>query len=798
MINIRHLVRIFLKDKFFGILNILGLSLGIAVSLILLLIVDYDLCYDQHYNNHRNIYRLGARMQSPGSDYQYARSAQDLTEILREEYYEIPAITSLNPSASCLIEVEGEDKQIEKTFIDGTFQTDSSYFYVFNHEFIAGNPHSCLRESNSVVITESKARKYFGDKSALGETLIINREAKVVTGVIKDLPGNTHLKFSILCSRMEDRGWERENGHRISAAYWQPAVFTYLLFPENYKPETFTERFKTIYDKYLKGFGDKIDGKYTPILEPLDEIHFNSKLERDAPQGNLFNLIVLIAIGAVILILSIINYTNLMTVRSLSRAPEIAMKKVLGSRRRTLAMVLLMESVFYSMVALFLSLVFVSIINGTSFFDTLTERDLNANLWGRPAILMLSLLVAVFVGIISGLYPAFYISNIPVSKILKGKLQNRASSHAFRRVLITLQFSLSIFVVMGTLVMRQQIDFLENKKTGFDKENVVVVPFNWPVSPARISAFKKDVMQHHTILSATTTGILGGDAGGRMLIDSEEGLQPKEIKALYVGDDFFKTMRIPFVVGSDFPAGPVSVNDNSVILNEAAVKSLGWGEDALGKHIQSGDISRKVIGVVKDFNFMSLLYPIEPLAIIKSEDRGRLYIRIQAGDPQETLRFLSEKWSVQRFPFPFEYVFLDEYFARNYLPHEKQYRLISVLSWICISISLLGVLGLSAFSAVQRTREMGIRRVHGATKNGIMFLLYREVMGLVIVSAILTTPIAYFVLGQWLSNFAYPVKINILLFAIITVLALMLTFIIVLFNGIKICRTSPAEILKCE
>jgi putative ABC transport system permease protein len=346
--------------------------------------------------------------------------------------------------------------------------------------------------------------------------------------------------------------------------------------------------------------------------------------------------------------------------------------------------------------------------------------------------------------------------------------------------------------------MRQQIDFLENKKTGFDKENVVVVPFNWPVSPARISAFKKDVVQHHTILSATTTGILGGDAGGRMLIESDEGLRPKEIRALYVGDDFFKTMRIAFVVGRDFPAGPVSSNGNSVILNEAAVKSPGWDGEALGKQIQSGDVSRKVIGVVKDFNFMSLLYPFEPLAIIKSEDQVRLYIRIQAGDPQETIRFLSEKWRAQRFPFPFEYVFLDEYFARNYLPHEKQYRLIFVLSWICISISLLGVLGLPAFSAVQRTREMGIRRVHGATKNGIMFLLYREVMGLVIVSAILTTPIAYFVLGQWLSNFAYPVKINILLFAIITALALMLTFFIVLFNGIKICRTSPAAILKCE
>jgi len=385
-----------------------------------------------------------------------------------------------------------------------------------------------------------------------------------------------------------------------------------------------------------------------------------------------------------------------------------------------------------------------------------------------------------------------------VSKILKGKFENRASSHVFRKVLITLQFSLSIFVVMGMLIMDQQINFLKDKGTGFDKENVVVVPFLAPVSPERISTFKKDVLQHHTILGATTTGVLGNDPGGRMLIESDDGMAPKEIKAMFVGDHFFETMGIRFVAGGDFPAGSAAGDGNSVILNEAGVRFLGWEGEALGKQIRDREVSRRVIGVVQDFNFMSLLNPIEPLAIIKSEDRGQLYLRIRAGDPQETIKFLSEKWRAHQLIYPFEYVFLDEYFDRHYLPQEKQYRLISLLSWICIFISLLGVLGLSAFSAVQRTREMGIRRVHGASKNGVTSLLYREVMGLVILSAILTTPISYFVLRQWLSNFAYPVQINMLLFVVVTVLALLLTFLIVLFNGLKICRTSPAEILKCE
>jgi putative ABC transport system permease protein len=795
MINIRHLIRIFLKDKFFGILNILGLSVGIGISLILLLIVDYDLSYDHHYDNYRNIYRLGAHMELPGVDYKIARSSQDLTEVLRAEYPEIVAVTSLNVSAFCLIEIEGNGKQIKKSFTDATLQTDSLYFRVFNHEFIAGDPGTCLTQINSVVITESKAKKYFGTKNALGKTLIINREPKVITAVIKDLPGNTHLKFSILVSRMEDRGWARENGHHVSEAYWQPSVFTYVLFPENYKPETFVEGFKAVYDKYLKGFGDKIGGKYTPILERLDKIHFHSKLERDAPHGNLVGLLVLLAIGAVILILSIVNYINLVTVKSLSRASEIAMKKVLGSRRSSLAMALLMESVSYAIVALAIAFILVSIIIRTPFFDAVTERDLNPDLWEHPLFLILSLAVALFVGFISGLYPALHISGIPVSKVLKGKFGTSPSAHAFRRILITIQFSLSIFVVMGLLIMHQQINFLKNRETGFDKENVLVVPIYSPESPERISTFKKDVMQYHTILNATTAGLFGDDPGGRMLIESE-GMQPREIKVMYVGDDFFQTMRIPFVVGGDFPAG--SGDYNSVILNEAAVRFLGWDGDALGKQIQSRDVSRRVIGVAKDFNFMSLLYPIEPLAIIKSNDQSRLYLRIRPGDPQETIQFLSQKWRAYRFVFPFEYFFLDEHFDRHYLPQEKQYHLISVLSWLGIFISLLGVLGLSAFSAVQRTREMAIRRIHGATRKVVTFLLYREVMRLVIVSALLTTPIAYLVLGQWLSNFPNAVHVNMWLFLVVTGVALVLTLLIVLFNGLKICRTSPAEILKSE
>jgi putative ABC transport system permease protein len=775
--------------------------MGISTSVILMLIISYDLSYDKHYTHYQNIYRLGARIESSGVDYSTARSAQELSAIIRDEYPEV-IVTSLNRSNFCLVQIGGSGRLNEKSFREVVFQTDSSYFYLFDHEFISGDPYRCFDNNQGVVLTESKARSYFGHEDPLGEEISINGEPKIITGVIRDLPGNSHLKFSILSVGLEDRGWKQEDGLLSPESYWSPNVFTYLLLPETYTPQTFIDRFEYVYSKYLKGFGDKIAGNYSPILERLDEIHFNSKLERDEPRGNLLNLLVTVLIGLGILLLSIINYINLATIKSFSRGSEIAIKKIFGSRRRTIIVSLIGESVFYCLVALVVSLGFVSAVIGGSSLNELTERDLNLDLLLDPILLIASVGLACTVGVVSALYPALQISRTALSEILKARFRSKRSSMTFKRSLIIVQFCVSIIAVIFTLVMNQQLRYLKGRSVGFDRDNIVVVPFYAPNAGKEISAFKQDALQHHGILSATTATQSPGSALGveSFLVETKGGMQTKQMRVLYVGDDYLETMGIKLKVGRDFESQSDTERMNSFLLNEAAVKFLELEDDAIGKRMRPAyaDEDGNITGITYDFHFESLFTQIQPLVIVKSDEGARLHLKVQAEGIGNTIQSLRDRWLSYDFEFPFEYYFLDEYYNRQYFPHEKQYKLIRILSSLLIFVALLGVFGLSAFSAVQRTREMGIRRVHGASRKGVAWLLYKEVAALVILSSLIIMPISYFVVERWLNNFAYPVAIDLALFTIVLSSALLITFGVVLFNALKICRARPAEVLKCE
>lgn len=794
--SFRHLARIFFKDKFFSILNILGLSLGISISLIVLLVIDYDISYDEHYKKHQNIYRLGASIHSKGVDHRSSRSAQELSTIIQEEYPEIMAITRINASGASLIQIDGDRHGKERTFREPTFQTDSAYFYIFDHEFVLGDPYTCFRQNNGVVLTESKSRDYFDKRNPLGELLTINGEPKIITGVIKDLPGNTHLKFNILSAGLEDRGSHPEN-----EMYWTPNVFTYLLLPEGYSPESFIDRFKHFYAKHLKPFGDKIEGSYTPTLERLDKIHFASTLERDLPRGNLFNLVILVSISCVILILSIINYTNLATIRSLSRASEIAVRKVFGSKRCTIALSVLVESIFYSFVSMIVSVGLVLTILQTDFFYQITARHFEVGLQSNPMLVFLAVAIAIGAGMLAGSYPSFYISKINASQVLQGKFKSKSSFQTFKKVLITVQFCLSIIVVIFMLVMNQQIDHLKNKDVGFDVNNIIVVPFYGPNTVNSINTFKTDALKHHAILGAAVGQSPGSEFGALpFLAETKSGMETRDIKVLYVGDDYLKTFGIELIVGKNFPA-ETNFDDESVFLvNESTAKLMEWSDDAVGKKIKflNSETVGSVIGVVKDFNFESVFTRIEPLVIVKSNQRMFLHLKVEPKHIDRTVKFLSDRWSSYHFAFPFEYHFLDEYFNRPYLPHEMQYRLITILSGLCIFISLLGAFGLSAFSAVQKTREIAIRRVHGASKVKVTLFLYKELMGLVALSSVIISPITYLAVDQWLDNFAYPVEIDFRLFAFVISATFLLTFCVVVFNTLKICRARPADILKYE
>lgn len=802
--HLKFFIRVFLKDKFFSILNILGLALGIAVSIILLLILQHDLTYDKHFANHENIYRLGAHEQATGVDFRVARSARELGAILKEEFPEILAFTRANTWNHILITYEKNGEEIAY-YEDDVVRSDSTYFTVFKHEFIAGDEKTCMNLLNSVVVTQSTAKRYFGEADPLDKTLLIDGQQWKVTAVIKDLPDNTHMKFDFLLSGLaKSREWVVDAGQIKSEAFWNPDVFTFLVFPDGYDPKNFHDKFPAIFNKYFKSFGDQVGGTYTPILQPLAAIHFHSDLDADEATGNIAYVYAFTGIGVFIMLLACINYMNLSTAKSVKRAAEIAMKKTLGSGKGALVLSFLGESVFLSFISLFVAIGLVWFVLHATSFNALIDKNLTVDFLTNPGLIAGSLGITLLIGILSGLYPAFYLPSVPTLSALKGSFKNQKSSHFLRKVLITTQFAISIFVVVCTLFMQDQIDFMRNKDLGFSNNNVLIIPIQDSLVQNNLTAIRNELMQYPKITSAATSySVLGMGVGDPVMwAEGENGeMKQQQFSLVVVDENYFKTMDIEIIKGRGFEPGSNTDVDNIFMVNEAAAKLMGWGNDPVGKKMRwfHGEKDGQVVGMVRDFNYESLHNPIEPLVIIKSREAGGfLHLKIAGDNLPETMDYIRTKWAGYDPNHPFEYFFLDQRFNEQYRADETQYKLLSNLSYICIFISLLGLLGLSAFTAAQRTKEIGIRKVHGASIPRIIYMLYKDVMYLVLIAAVLVVPASFYMISKWMGNFAYQTTLNSLTFGVVTALALIFAFLTVGFHSLKTARTNPVESLKYE
>lgn len=792
MNNLRFAFRIFLKDKFFSALNILGLALGIAVSMILMLILRNDLNYDKHYVNHERIYRLGSHYVIPDVDVYLGWTARELAPILRQTYPEIEQLARIRPLEHRLVSVDPK-----KFFEEGVAQTDSNYFKVFTHNFIAGDVNTCLADPGSVVITHSIALKYFGSANVVGEVLTVNKEQRTVTAVIEDLPANTHFKFDILIADLsEDRGWSAgttEEGKPISLVMWNPDVYTYMVLPENYDVNNFYNRFAGIYNEYF--IDDEVGGEghaNTPILEPLATIHFS---ETGAPE-ELRALVAFAAIGSLIVLLACINYMNLSTAKAVKRATEITVKRLSGSRKAQLVLSLLSESMLLSVISFLLAIGLVYtvidhvnlLINKTLTLDTVT--------------VLISLLIAIAIGLLSGVYPAFYLTNIPVIQTLKGTFKNSKSALLLRRSLITVQFGISIFVVVCTLLMSNQMHFIRTKSLGFDKDNLLVVPIYDNVAKQSV-AIQNEIRQLPGVVTTAMSGTLLGTGVGmeQMFAEGPKGMEQHGFLALYIDDGYLEMLGIELVQGRMFEKGEGIEEDGLYLATEAAVKLMGWGDDALGKQVSFwGDQNHgKVIGVVKDFNVSALHIGIDPMFIIKGHySPGNIHIKLTGEDIPETVASVKKVMSGFDNEHPFEYFFLDQKYDQQYKADVDRNIMLSILSYVCVFISLLGLLGLSAFSAVQRTKEIGIRKVLGANLGGILVLLSKDILLLVILASVVAMPLGWYVINGWLDGFAYRAPLNYLLFAIITIAAIMFVVFITALQSWKTATANPVDSLKYE
>lgn len=807
--HIKFSVRMFLKEGIYPWLNVLGLSLGISCGILVLLYLQYDLTYDRHHKNHKNIYRIVNHLQATGASFDVCTTARELAPLLAGDYPEIENYVRFEGFYNPMLKHISDDGQETMEYIERVYETDSSVLSVFSHQFVEGNPKTALHAPNKMVITEKVAQLFFGNESALNKEISIDDgERYEVTGVIKALPGNTHLKYDVLVSQLPlDREWIREGREdpvRVSEGFWNPDTYSYLVFNENYNASEFYTRFPQIYETYYKGFADKIDGKADFGLEPLADIHFTSKKGDDVEQGNINYTYTFAAIGVFIIMLACINYVNMATSRAVNRATEIGMRKVLGHSRKKLFFSILLEAYLLAIMALLIAiLICVIAIYATPLEDWL-GKEFQLNFFNNPTLWLGSLGLTLAIALLSGFYPALYLPSIPIAKALKGKFSAQNSGRLLRKSLIVFQFIISLFVIICTYLMDSQIKFLRDTDLGFQNENVVLLPIQDTLVINQMDAIKTEFEKLPGVVQTSTAyGVPGKGVGGSVFrVELPEGdMTQQTINTIWAGEDYIETMGIELIAGRNFHKGSEADRNLRVIVNETTVKVMNWGDSALGKKLRffHGDQEGEVIGVMKNFNYNSLHNKVDPLLIGLSYNLGGfLHIRVQPENLRMTMAKIEEMWRKFDPNHPYQYDFLDENFNAQYKADETQQRLVGMLSYLCIFISILGLVGLAAFTAGQKTKEIGVRKALGASSGSIVGLFSKAYVKLIIIAFIVAVPLANYIISEWLTSFAYQVEIKWYNFIVPGLIVFLVAMVTVSLQTIKAANANPVNALRSE
>jgi putative ABC transport system permease protein len=797
-------IRLFLKERIYSILNILGLTLGITVGIILLLYLQNELNYDKHFAKYDQIYRFTNYMKATGADFNTARSSRRLGPIFKEDLPEVIEYVRFLQGGEPLVST-ADDNGINQFYEDQVWLTDSTVFKLFDHTFYEGNPKTCLAGPGKVVLTQSIAWKYFGDAPALGKRLKFDdNETREVTAVISDLPENTHLRYEILLSDIPLIEWDKgAEAERTSEVYWNPRGYTYLMLPKDYDVNNFYDKFPEIYDKTFALFGKRIQGTVDPELQRIDKIHFNSNKGGDLPTGNLSYVYTFAAVGLFIILLACINYMNIATARSVTRTAEMGVRKVLGYSRAALFGSVMVEALLMAFVALVLANVFTFFILEMTPFNELIHKNLSLNYLSNLVLILGMIGITIVIGFVSGIYPALYIPSVPVVTALKGTFTGDRVGAFLRKSLITFQFAISLFVIICTVLMDEQIEFMQNKDLGFNKDQVILIDVQDTVVENRTPAITNELMKNPNIIGTTNSyGVPGKGVGGPvMMVEKDSGMVQQHLSSLYVGKGYLDLMEIEIVAGRGFRENSEADYYKSFLINESGAKELGWGEDAIGKKVRHfhGKEDLHIVGVYKDFHYESLHNKINPLFLVLDSDKGgTFYIKIKPNDIRATLDYIESVWAQFDTKHPFEYTFMDEEFARQYEADRTQKTLISILSYVCIIVSLLGLIGLSAFTASRKSKEISIRKVLGANTPTIVLLFSKDYIRLILIAFVISVPLADYAIVEWMSDFAYRMDISWLYFIIPGIVVLALGLLTVTVQSLRSARANPVDGLRSE
>ncbi len=794
-------LRNIIRQKGYALINIAGLAIGLVSCLLILLFIQDELSYDRFHGNGSNIYRMAYEYTSPnGEKFSHGIGPYKLAPILQAEYPDIKSMIRITETYTTPVRF-GDIEFIE----ENVAIADSNIFDVFSFEFIQGDPATALDEPATAVISDVMAERYFGQEDPLDKSFTLpvpggEAEARI-TGVFKEMPKNSHFHFDMLVSMGTARYIFND---RMLYNWGEGSVFNYLLLADGYAYKDLEKQFPDFIEKhYDEGSSEHV--RYW--LQPLFDIHLNSDLRSEYEQnGDITNVYVFSIIALFILLIASINYMNLATARSTRRAREVGMRKVIGGQKKQLVYQFLGESVVLSFIAMWIAIVLAQFL--LPVFNSLAGKELEITILNNWKVLTGLFLATMLIGVLAGSYPAFFLSSFKPIRVLGGKLSSGKGTIGLRKVLVILQFSISIGMIISTLVIYSQWHFLSNKKLGINPENVVVIPR--PGTNDYLK-YKEEILRNPRVISVTAsnkkpTTSLSSNLGYRAEGMSEE--DEPSIKIVTVDFGFFETLDNKIVRGRSFNKDYASDSISTFILNETAVRDIGW-EDPIGKWFETSTIDPKtnnwkqrrgiVVGVAEDFNFESLHNSIQPVCYFVDQFWSNwISVRISADDMPGTLSFLEEEYNKLGEEYNWEYSFYDEDIAALYRKEREFFRLIIIFSLLAIFIACLGVLGLASFTAEQRTREIGIRKTMGASVNRIIFLITNEFLMLVLVSNVIAIPPALILMRKWLMDFPYKIELSALYFILAALIALMIALITVSFQAIRAATRNPAVSLRYE
>jgi putative ABC transport system permease protein len=785
------------KNKVFTLLNVGGLTISLAACLIIYSWVSDELNYDNYGTNADRVFRVGLILKAKDQpDKLFAETAPVLVPVLLKDFPEIEKATRIVPDNVLIV------NKRKSLYCEHFFYADPAFFDVFGFPMVKGNPHDALSGTHALVITEKMAQIYFGNEDPIGKTFTINDTTLLtVTGVIKDIPGNSHFQIDMICSFAV---LEARYGAEGMKGWWNDDFYSYLLLRDAHSAASMEKRLAGILDKYNAVENKAIGFSGIHFLQPLKSIHLHSNLSDELnPNGNIASLRIFSAIGFFLLIVAAINYVNLTTATSFRRAKEIGIRKVAGAAYGQLVAQFLSESILTVSISVLLAAGLAQ--SCLPLFNRIggTEISLVEHFSGSSLLLLIGFAFAL--GTIAGIYPALYLSNVNPLRVFKKISGKQGGLLLLRKGLVVFQFSLSVILIIATIIALQQLRFMLSQDLGLDKEGVIAVPLRTTVeSRAKVTIIKEFEKNSGVLLASSSSSTPGkGLNNNTVLPEGVAGDRIQTMNTLIVDYDFINTYKLGMAAGRGF-SKDFGGDSSAFILNEAAVRELGWGnpQNAIGKSFNWGLGKKgKIIGVVKDFHFNSLQQKLPSLVMHIMPNTGwfnYISIRIQTKNPQQVIASLQKTWKEILPNHPFEYFFVGEDYNKQYQAEQRLSNLSVLFSMLTIFISCLGLLGLVMVSVAQRVKEIGIRKVLGASVTGIAALLSVEFLKLVGIAILIASPVAWWLSNQWLNNFAYRIHITWWVFVLSAILAVLIAIITMSFQAIRAAVTSPVKSLKSE